>query len=223
MNFDIGPKMEQDTHIQIKSLSIDTNKPLLIFDADEVLVLFASHFAWFLNERGWELNLKGYRLDDAIQHRQDGHLADKKTYQNLIDDFIDQETSKQPEAPGAAETLKKFSQYAQIIILTNVPKRAYKQRLENLSNLNMKYPTITNSGLKGPALFEITKLTNSTCVFVDDNPFQIESAAKYAPDIYRFHFTACHLVKRTMPFAAGATHRPTSWKEINTLLTQILI
>ena len=214
--------MDPITIKQIKNLSLNSNKPLLIFDADEVLVLFASHFSKFLNELGWKLNLKGYRLDDAIEHIQDGYIADKKTYQNLIDDFINQETANQPEAPGASATLKKFGTKAEIVILTNVPSRAYSQRIKNLAKLKMSNPTISNSGLKGPALVEITKLTKKSCVFVDDNPFQIASARDYTPNIYRFHFTACKIVKKTMPYAEGATHRPKSWSEVDSLLTQLI-
>ena len=214
--------MDPTTLKQINNLSINSNKPLLIFDADEVLVLFASHFSKFLNGFGWRLNLKGYRLDDAIEHIQEGYIADKKTYQNLIDDFIDQETGNQPEATGASTTLQKFAAKAEIVILTNVPNRAYSQRIKNLSKLKMNYPTISNSGLKGPALVEITKLTNKTCVFVDDNPFQIASASEHTPNIYRFHFTACKIVKKTMPYAEGATPRPKSWSEIALFLTQLL-
>jgi phosphoglycolate phosphatase-like HAD superfamily hydrolase len=212
----------QTTFDQIGSLSLNKEKPLLIFDADEVLVLFASHFSKYLIKKGWHLNLRGYRLDDAIVHIEDGHIADKVTYQKLIDDFINQETASQPEAPGASETLKKFKDRAEIVILTNVPTSAYNQRIENLSKLNMIYPTISNSGMKGSALVQLTKLTSKTCIFVDDNPYQIASAAKCVPDIYRFHFTACDIVKRTMPYADGATHRPSSWKEISVLLDQLL-
>lgn len=215
--------MNPDTLKQIKNLSINAKKPLLIFDADEVLVLFALHFSKFLNKHGWKLNLKGYRLDDAIENIEGHYLADNKTYQRLIDEFIDQETAHQPEAPGASTTLKKFKNLAEIIILTNVPARAYSHRIKNLSDLNMRYPTICNAGLKGPALFELAKLTKNTCIFIDDNPFQIASAAKYTPDIYRFHFTACEIVKKTMPKARGATHRPSSWHEVDKLLKQILI
>ena len=149
--------MNPETIKQITSLSINPNKPLLIFDADEVLVLFASHFSKFLESRGWKLNLKSYRLDDAIQHISKGNIANKATYQNLINDFIDQETANQPEAPGASSVLQKFSELAEIIILTNVPGRVYRQRIKNLCNLNMDFPTISNAGLKGPALFEISK------------------------------------------------------------------
>ena len=214
--------MTLDTYKQIKNLSININKPLLIFDADEVLVLFASHFSTYLAQKGWNLNLKTYRLDDAIEHIHDGHIADKKTYQSLINDFIQKETANQPEAPGAAKTLKEFKEQAEIIILTNVPRSAYQQRLKNLYDLDMIYPTICNSGLKGPALHELSRLTNGTCIFVDDNPFQIQSAAEFTPNIYRFHFTACKIVEKTMPYAEGATHRPSSWLELRSLLEQIL-
>jgi beta-phosphoglucomutase-like phosphatase (HAD superfamily) len=211
-----------NTFAQIKNLSINKEKPLLIFDADEVLVLFASHFSKYLIKKGWSLNLRSYRLDDAIMHIKDGHIADKITYQKLIDDFINQETAAQPEAPGASKTLEKFKERAEIVILTNVPNSAYDQRIENLSNFNMAYPTVSNSGMKGPALAKLKELTNKRCVFVDDNPYQIASAAKYVPDIYRFHFTACDIVKKTMPYANGATHRPSSWNEISLLLDQLL-
>ena len=184
--------------------------------------MFANHFSKYLIKEGWNLNLKSYCLDDAIVHIEDGHLADKITYQTLIDDFISQETATQPEAPGASSTLKKFKDRAEIVILTNVPHSAYRQRIKNLSNLDMVYPTISNSGMKGPALVELKKLTNNKCIFVDDNPYQIASAAKYVPGIYRFHFTACNIVKATMPYAEGATHRPISWQEIEILLEQIL-
>ena len=211
-----------NTFDQIKNLSLNKEKPLLIFDADEVLVLFANHFSKYLIQKGWNLNLRSYRLDDAIMHIADGHIADKITYQKLIDDFIHQETAKQPEAYGASKTLKKFKKRAEIVILTNVPNSAFEQRIGNLTNLSMIYPTISNSGMKGPALVKLKELTNKTCIFVDDNPYQIASAAKHVPDIYRFHFTACDIVKKTMPYAEGATHRPSTWKEIAVLLNQLL-
>ena len=214
--------MHPTTLTQIRRLSINRDKPLLIFDADEVLVLFASHFSQFLSKQGWKLNLKSYRLDDAIQHIEDGYIADKRTYQTLIDNFIDQETANQPEAPGASETLEKFNAQAEIIILTNVPHRAYHQRISNLSKLKMSYPTVSNAGLKGPAIAELMKLTKKTCVFVDDNPFQIASAAEHAPNIYRLHFSACELVQKTMPYAEGATHRPKSWVEVDSLLSKLI-
>ena len=94
--------------------------------------------------------------------------------------------------------------------------------IRNLSSLGINYPIIVNTGLKGRAIQEIKKLVNNTCFFIDDNPYQIESAAETNPSIYRFHFTACKLVKKTMPFTKSATHRPNSWEEVVTLINDIL-
>ena len=58
--------MTPSTKAEIKKLNLDIDQPLLIIDADEVLVLFAEHFRHFLKHLGWSLKLKGYRLDDAI-------------------------------------------------------------------------------------------------------------------------------------------------------------
>ena len=95
-------------------------------------------------------------------------------------------------------------------------------RVTNLKNHNMRYPIISNIGPKGPALSKLKKLTNNICIFIDDNPFQINSAAQHVPDCYRFHFTACDIVKKTMPVSEGATHRPNTWPEIEKLLNKII-
>ena len=214
--------MVADTFTQIENLLVDPLKPLLIVDADEVLVLFASHFSTFLRKLGWDLKLKGYRLDDAIINLDDGHIANTATYQNLISSFIRQETKRQPEAIGASKVLNNFQPRANIVILTNVPNTSYMDRVTNLKNHNMRYPIISNIGPKGPALSKLKKLTNNICIFIDDNPFQINSAAQHVPDCYRFHFTACDIVKKTMPVSEGATHRPNTWPEIEKLLNKII-
>ena len=144
--------MTPSTKAEIKKLNLDIDQPLLIIDADEVLVLFAEHFRHFLKHLGWSLNLKGYRLDDAIVNINDGHVANKNTYQNLINSFIATETIRQPEAIGASKALKLLSQTCQIVILTNVPIASKEDRIKNLSNLGINYPLIVNSGLKGKAI-----------------------------------------------------------------------
>lgn len=223
MQFDKkGNKMVQNTFSQIERLSLNASKPLLVVDADEVLVLFASHLKTFLQNFGWDLNLKGYRLDNAITNLKDGHIADTATYKKLISDFIRDETIRQPEAAGASKVLKMFKHRANIVILTNVPHSAYEKRVRNLSKLNMEYPIVSNTGSKGPALAKLGKLTSGKCIFIDDNPFQINSSAEYTPNWYRFHFTACSIVKKTMPIATAATHRPKTWNEIANLLDKIL-
>ena len=214
--------MEHTTDQQIENLIIKSDKPLLIVDADEVLLHFAKPFANFLNLHGWQLNLTGYRLDNAIIHKKEGHCADKERSQELVKMFITQETHRQPATEGAVETLESHAKSAQIIILSNVPIYAHKDREKNLKALNMNYPLISNQGPKGPVLGKLSSKTTRKTIFIDDSPFQIDSAAKHAPKIFRFHFTACELVKKTLPYTQGATHRPKNWPELNKLINKFL-
>ncbi len=214
--------MVPSTEQQIAKLTIEKSKPLIIVDADEVLLYFARPFSQFLKAKGWELNLTGYRLDNAIIHTNEKHFADKNKTQQLVKQFITEETYRQPATKGAATTLRTYAEKAQIIILSNVPKYAHEHREKNLFNVNMNYPLISNKGPKGPALKEISLKSSSKIIFIDDSPFQINSAAEYVPDIFRFHFTACDLVRKTLPHTKSATHNPKSWKEVSKLIKELL-
>ena len=108
--------MEQRTKLQIDELKIKKGKPLFICDADEVILYFAKHFKAFLNTHGWDLNLSGYRLDNAIFHKNEGHLAEKRIAKNLVERFIREETINQKATTHAKETLEKISKLATIIV-----------------------------------------------------------------------------------------------------------
>ena len=59
--------MTPNTKKQISDIKLDPNLPLMIFDADEVLVHFAEPFAIYLKKHDHRLHLTGYRLDNAIK------------------------------------------------------------------------------------------------------------------------------------------------------------
>ena len=52
--------MTPETKKQISNLKLDPNKPIVIFDADEVLVHFAKPFSNFLEKHKRRLKLTGY-------------------------------------------------------------------------------------------------------------------------------------------------------------------
>ena len=215
--------MKTRTKRQIDRLIIDREKPLFISDADEVILYFAKHFKSFLESKGWALNLSGYRLDKAITHRTDGYHPDKSVAQSLVEKFIRQETINQKLTKNSKETLERISKIASVIILTNVPEYAYEDRLINFKDLNISFPIIINQGPKGPALNLLSQGFKKPIIFIDDNLSQIESAKKYVPNIYRFHFSGCDLVRKFLPKSLAATHNPKSWQEIEILCNRILI
>ena len=207
---------------QIEKLSIVPNQPMVLVDADEVLVHFAKPFINYLGKRGWSLKLNGYTLQNAIIDTKSKQLANPKESQDLVVGFIKSETHRQTATEGAIEAVHNISKYAQIVIISNVPRYAHNARLKNLKELNLKFPFVSNEGPKGPALKQICKQLVKPAVFIDDNPSQIESAKHFLPKLYRFHFSGCELVRPHIPITNASTHNPNSWKEIENLCYEIL-
>ena len=206
--------MTPNTKKQISGLSLDPTLPLMIFDADEVLVHFAEPFANYLKKHNHRLHLTGYRLDNAIKIAETDDVADPDTAKDLVWGFINEETKNQPAAKGAPEALKKLQEYAQIIILSNVPHSVHDDRVFNLKSIDMDYPLISNEGMKGPAVKEILKNHKEVSFFIDDNPYQVESVYNDNQDTVCVHFSVCDLVKPYMPKAVGASIEPTSWDDL---------
>ena len=206
--------MTPNTKKQISDLNIDPNLPLMIFDADEVLVHFAEPFSNYLKKHNHRLHLTGYRLDNAIKKEETDDVADPDTAKDLVWGFINEETKTQPAAKGAPEALKKLQEHAQIIILSNVPYSVHDDRVLNLKSIGMDYPLISNEGMKGPAVKEILKDHRAASFFIDDNPYQVESVHNDNQDTVCVHFSVCDLVKPYMPKAVGASIEPSSWDDL---------
>ena len=206
--------MTPNTKKQISNLNIDPNLPLMIFDADEVLVHFAEPFATYIKKHNHRLHLTGYRLDNAIKKADTDEVADPDTAKDLVWGFINEETKSQPAAKGAPQALKKLQAYAQIIIFSNVPHSVHDDRVANLKSLNMDYPLISNEGMKGPAVKEILRNHKAQSFFIDDNPYQVESVYNDNQQTVCVHFSVCDLVKPYMPKAVGASIEPTSWEDL---------
>ena len=206
--------MTPKTKKQISGLRLDPTLPLMIFDADEVLVHFAEPFANYLKKHNHRLHLTGYRLDNAIKIAETDDVADPDTAKDLVWGFINEETKNQPAAKGAPEALKKLQEYAQIIILSNVPHSVHDDRVFNLKSIDMDYPLISNEGMKGPAVKEILKNHKAVSFFIDDNPYQVESVYNDNKDTVCVHFSVCDLVKPYMPKAVGASIEPSSWDDL---------
>ena len=206
--------MTPNTKKQISNLNIDPNLPLMIFDADEVLVHFAEPFATYIKKHNHRLHLTGYRLDNAIKKADTDEVADPDTAKDLVWGFINEETKSQPAARGAPQALKKLQAHSQIIILSNVPYSVHDDRVANLKSLNMDYPLISNEGMKGPAVKEILRNHKAQSFFIDDNPYQVESVYNDNQQTVCVHFSVCDLVKPYMPKAVGASIEPTSWEDL---------
>lgn len=189
------------------------NRPLLICDADEVLVAFVEPLTRFLDGRDYDLTLDSFALSGNIRHRLRGDVADRPTVARLISDYFDTSLESAPAVPGAAEALSAIAQQADVVILTNVEEAHRQRRQAALAALGMPYPVMANQGPKGAAVRDLVASRRGPVLFVDDLPPHHSSVAQTAPQVHRLHFVADPRLRTLIPAAADAHARIDDWPE----------
>lgn len=178
------------TSLEKVSAALNPKKPLLIVDADEVLLRFVEHLEAFFPGEGYELRLTSFRLSGNIFHLGTNEVASPETVTDLIRLFFTKCVDTVPPVEGAAEALRSLSGHYEIVVLTNVPHQFRQRREAALNDLGFTYPVLSNAGEKGPAVKQLQAITEIHSVFVDDLPPQLASVATHAPDTHLVHFVA---------------------------------
>ena len=204
--------LSEEISNQIETLELDPDRPLVISDADEVLLQFMRQFEVYLDRNEMWIDLSSFRLQGNIKYKGSDEAVDM-TNRNIIDDFFAAETLNFSPVDGAAEALTALSKEAQVIILTNLPLAQKKERQINLSKHGMDYPVIVGSGLKGPAVKSLGDKINAPLFFLDDIPHNINSVAEYVPMSGRIHMIADPRLSKLIGAAEGASARIDQWHE----------
>ncbi|MEE3081200.1 MAG: hypothetical protein VX302_03630 [Pseudomonadota bacterium] len=204
--------LSEEISNQIETLELDPDRPLVISDADEVLLQFMRQFEIYLDRNDMWIDLSSFRLQGNIKYKGSDDAVDM-TNRNIIDDFFAAETLNFSPVEGAAEALNALSKEAQIIILTNLPLAQKSERQINLSKHGMDYPVIVGSGLKGPAVKSLGEKINAPLFFLDDIPQNINSVAEYVPTSGRIHMIADPRLSKLIGAAEGASARIDQWQE----------
>ena len=204
--------LSEEISNQIETLELDPDRPLVISDADEVLLQFMRQFEIYLDRNDMWIDLSSFRLQGNIKYKGSDEAVDM-TNRNIIDDFFAAETLNFSPVEGAAEALKALSKEAQVIILTNLPLAQKSERQINLSKHGMDYPVIVGSGLKGPAVKSLGEKINAPLFFLDDIPHNINSVAEYVPTSGRIHMIADPRLSKLIGAAEGASARIDQWQE----------
>ena len=203
--------LSESTRKQIESISIDTNLPLVISDADEVLLIFMERFEIFLNRQGYFFDWSSFKLTGNIYHKPDNHQLSQEEVFSLLDEFFEKETQSLDAVPGAIEALDLLSSRAQIVILSNVPIAYRDERKRCLSDHGMNYPLIVNSGPKGPAVQALSVAVRAPVFFIDDSPNNLKSVANVADYVRRIHFIHDARLAKLVGPAPDSHHRTDSW------------
>ena len=204
--------LSEEISNQIETLELDPDRPLVISDADEVLLQFMRQFEVYLDRNEMWIDLRSFKLQGNIKYKGSDEVVDM-TNRNIIDDFFAAETLNFSPVDGAAEALTALSKEAQVIILTNLPIAQKNERQINLSEHGMDYPVIVGSGLKGPAVKSLGDKINAPLFFLDDIPHNINSVAEYVPMSGRIHMIADPRLSKLIGAAEGASARIDQWQE----------
>lgn len=214
--------LSEEISNQIETLELDPDRPLVISDADEVLLQFMRQFEIYLDRNDMWIDLSSFRLQGNIKYKGSDEAVDM-TNRNIIDDFFAAETLNFSPVEGAAEALTALSKEAQIIILTNLPLAQKSERQINLSKHGMDYPVIVGSGLKGPAVKSLGEKINAPLFFLDDIPHNINSVAEYVPTSGRIHMIADPRLSKLIGAADGASARIDQWQEAQAWILDKLV
>lgn len=197
----------------VEGLRIDPARPLIICDADEVLLRFVAALERFLDRHACFLDLTSFRIHGNVKRRATGEPLADQAVSELLAAFFASETRHIEAVTGAAAALERLSAQAQILILTNLPETARAARIENLAGHGIPYPVMAGKGPKGEIVKGLIDGFDRPVVFVDDLPPHIASVAGETPHVHRLHFIADTRLARLLPKAAEAHARIDTWPE----------
>ena len=203
--------MSEPFGIARAAATLAPGRPLVIVDADEVILRFVAGLDRFLKDRSLYLDLTTYRLHGNIKRADDGSPLLDVEVTALLDEFRrDLDTLEAVE--GASESLKEVATRANVVVLSNVTRAQAVARVRNLSAHGLNYPLVCNSGPKGPAVRDLS-VRAGTSFFIDDIGPHLTSVATHAPRVFRIHLVGDERLKPILPDCEHAHLRAQTWRQ----------
>ena len=201
---------------QINKINIDYSKPLLISDADEVIVNMISCFEEFILKENLYYDMSAYALFGNIKNKEDDSIVNNEKIIELLNNFYDLHTMDITFVQEAVIYLKKIETEldVQIIILSNLPLKNREEREISFKNNGLNYPVIANSGPKGPAIKEVTKELMKNVFFIDDISTNLLSAHETVNNIKTIHYISDDRIAKLALTPEKVNLRAESWIEI---------
>lgn len=207
----------------VETLQLDPDRPLIICDADEVLLQFIVGLENYLARQGFRLDLASFRIHGNVRHASTNEVAADDRVTQLIAEFFAAETLHLEPVAGASEALQNLSNRAQIVILSNLPASSRQARMENLTRHGMAYPVIAGSGPKGTIVQSIIKDVVAPIVFIDDLPPHHASVASVSPHVHRLHFVADPRLARLIGASRDAHARIDNWSDAEAWISSRIV
>ena len=192
-------------------------RPLLIVDADEVVLRFVDGFDQFLRIQGLYLDLASYRLHGNIKRMDDGRPVLDVEVSALLDEFR-RDLDSLEAVEGAHAALTALAPRLDIVMLSNIVPWQGPPRARNIAAIGLDMPLVANSGHKGPAVKALTARAGRPAFFIDDISQNLASAAEAAPEIFRIHLIGDDRLKPLLPPAPHAHLRADHWRDAHAFI-----
>ena len=189
---------------------LERGRPLVIVDADEVVLRFVHGFDHYLRRNGLYLDLGSYRLHGNVKRIDDDAAVLDVEVTALLEEFRSDLDWLEP-VDGAREALAALGARAQLAVLTNITPAQAVPRARNLTALGIECPLVSNAGPKGAAVKHLAQHVSATSFFVDDIPQHIASVAEAAPQVTRIHLVGDEKLKPLLPPAKDAHFYAPDW------------
>jgi hypothetical protein len=208
-------------HSDPATLAVSRDRPLLIVDADEVLLAFVAGFDRFLRGRELFLDLVSYRLHGNVKRLADREALIDIEVTALLEEFRSDLDSLEA-VEHAREVLASLSRDMAVVVLTNITPTQAPARRRNLDILGFPYPLVVNNGPKGRAVKSLASRAGKPVFFVDDIPQHLSSASETAPDVFRIQLIGDERLKPLLPKAPDAQFRAETWRDAETFIREHL-
>jgi FMN phosphatase YigB (HAD superfamily) len=190
---------------------VASGRPLIVVDADEVLLRFADGFDRFLRRRELFLDLTSYRLHGNVKRLDDRTALLDVEVTALLDEFRSDLDWLEP-VEAAQEVLTALGRRAGVVVLSNIAANQAAARTRNLAALGLDFPLVANSGPKGPAVKALAQRARAPTFFIDDIPQHLASSAESAPEVIRIHLIGDARLKALLPPCAQAHLYAEDWR-----------
>jgi hypothetical protein len=202
-------------------------RPLIVTDADGVLLQFTGCFERWLAERGLHLDLNSYQLEGAIRRCDDDTLLLDVECMALVEEYREN-LDDLDAVDGACEALAELSRVASVVVLSNVNAIQAKARLRNFARLGIAYPLIANDSGggyladKGAAVRALAAHARAPTFFIDDIPSNLADVAKAAPEVTLVHVVESEPLRLMLGSGFHAHCHARDWHEVQAFILRRL-
>lgn len=204
-------------YVDSAAVPLSPDRPLLILDADEVLLRFADGFDRFLRARGLYLDFVSYRLHGNVKRLDDDIAALDVEVTALLEEFRT-DLDDLEAVDGAIEVIRALLPRLDVVVLSNVTSVQAPARRRNLDSLGLVFPLIANSGPKGAAVKRLAERAGRPVFFMDDIAHHHASVREVSPDVMRIHFIGDERLRPLMPISPHPNYRAQTWRDADAFI-----